>query len=220
MKKNLINILSFVFLFLFLLVSILVLVVDVEMNFRTGTKVGLYTINQSFAKNYVKDSFDLISDIILSLSLGSAFVIFGLGLLQFIKNKSFKKVDKDIIVYGFVWLLLIGLWFLFDHVLIFNYRPVLIKGGLEPSFPSTHVLVSTFSLYSACYFIKKESDKKYASVISYSICTIITIALCIFRVASNMHWLTDVLAGFLLGQTLHFLFMYYVTKKNTKKIGA
>ena len=76
---------------------------------------------------------------ILSLSLGSAFVIFGLGLLQFIKNKSFKKVDKDIIVYGFVWILLIGLWFLFDHVLIFNYRPVLIKGGLEPSFPSTHV---------------------------------------------------------------------------------
>ena len=35
-----------------------------------------------------------------------------------------------------------------------------------------------------------------------------------------MHWLTDVIAGFLLGQTLHFLFMYYVTKKNTKKIGA
>ena len=61
MKKNLINIFSFVFLFSFLLVSILVLVVDVEMNFRTGTKVGLYTINQSFAKNYVKDSFDLIS---------------------------------------------------------------------------------------------------------------------------------------------------------------
>ena len=59
-----------------------------------------------------------------------------LGLCQWIRRKRFFRVDADILLLGAYYLLVIAGYLLFEMVPI-NYRPVLIDGYLEASYPSS-----------------------------------------------------------------------------------
>ncbi len=64
-----------------------------------------------------------------------------LGLIQLIKRKNLFKVDSDILALGGFYVAVLAVYFLFETVVI-NYRPVLIDGYLEASYPSSTTMLA------------------------------------------------------------------------------
>ena len=63
-----------------------------------------------------------------------------LGLAQWIKRKSLLKVDQNILLLGAFYLLVVLIFLIFEELSI-NYRPILIDGCLETSYPSSTTLL-------------------------------------------------------------------------------
>ena len=59
-----------------------------------------------------------------------------LGLVQLIKRRSILRVDPDILLLGIYYVLVIACYLIFEMIPI-NYRPILINGNLEASYPSS-----------------------------------------------------------------------------------
>lgn len=145
------------------------------------------------------------------LGLVPVFISFGfaiVGLAQLLRRKSLFKVDKSIIVLGIFYIILIALYVFFEKVVI-NYRPVLINGNLEASYPSSHTLMTICIMFSAiteCEFLTKSRKINVAvKIFSYLVIAVTVIG----RLVSGVHWFTDILGGILISFT--WLEMYFCT---------
>lgn len=179
---------------------LLILLMTVNKDNVAGHEIGLYSLNKVFLVNKYNDLWDVISDAILYISLGFGVGLAIYGFYQVTQRKNILKVDKDILFTGLGILILVLLWVIFDHFLIINYRPILIEEEAQASFPSTHVMVSTFILFTSCkIIIKRNPTKKLNQILG--ICGMSALVLLCFlgRLLSSMHWMTDVLCGFLIG---------------------
>ena len=108
---------------------------------------------------------DWLSLIPIFVCLGFA----GLGLWQFIKRKSLFKVDYDIILLGIYYVLVIFGYLIFEMIPI-NYRPILIEGFMEASYPSSTTLlvlsVMPTLILQVKYRVKNENIKKLICLLS------------------------------------------------------
>ncbi len=196
------------FFLLFLILTILVKFVDVRSisTKSVGLEVGLAGLNKVFLANEYNKGIDLGSDILLYLSIFSFVVLVGLGVYQLVTRKSFKKVDKDIYFIGGLAVLMVILWLFFDKVAIINYRPINMGDKLESSYPSTHVLVTTFLTLSTFNLYGKYVNKNLVKVVEIVAAMFIIMFVCVGRIASGMHYFTDVIGGLLLGLGLYFTY--------------
>ena len=85
----------------------------------TGVNMALYTVT------------DWLGLVPFAFMLGFAI----LGLVQLIKRKNLFKVDRSVLILGGFYVAVASVYVLFEKVII-NYRPVLINGILEASYPS------------------------------------------------------------------------------------
>ncbi len=183
---------------LFLILLILLLTVDRKGNVEG--QIGLYGLNKTFLVNQYKESWDGLSDVILYISLGFLVGLAIYVLYQVSNKKNLLKVDKDILFVGCGILIIIFFWILFDKILIINYRPILVKMEAEASFPSTHVMLTTFILLSSGYCItKRESKNLIHTILGYAGFSCLVFICVLGRILSSMHWMTDCLGGFLIG---------------------
>ena len=143
------------------------------------------------------------------LGLVPIFVCMGfgaLGLMQWIKRKSICKVDHDILVLGGFYIITIAVYLLFESVVI-NYRPVLINGYLEASYPSSTTMLVMCVMPTAIM----QSGSRIKNKVLRNIVTVIIIAFIAFmvigRLISGVHWFTDIVGGALLSAGL--VMMYY-----------
>ena len=120
-----------------------------------------------------------------------------IGLKQLIKNKSLKKVDKKILLLGAFYVLVGIVYIIFEKVII-NYRPVLMEGELEASFPSSHTMlalcVCASSLVMSKNYIKSEKAKQILDIVTW----VVMVVLVIGRLISGVHWLTDIIGGIII----------------------
>ena len=125
----------------FVLWTVLVCLVDVQAIGPEGSSVGFGTLN-----GYVHDltgvnmSLYVITDWLGLVPIGIAFGFAVLGLVQLIKRKSLLKVDRSILVLGGFYIVVMAVYILFETVVI-NYRPTLIDGYLEASYPSSTTML-------------------------------------------------------------------------------
>lgn len=90
--------------------------------------------------------------------------------------------------------------------MIINYRPILVDGHLEASYPSSHTFLAVAVLLSAFYLFKKEKGIK--KIMSF-LCLLVMSIIVVGRILSGVHWITDILGGILLG--LSFVSFYIAT---------
>jgi undecaprenyl-diphosphatase len=196
---NLYTILGCSFLVLFIILMLL-LNVDKAVIAESGKEVGLSHINNLVSYSY-KENIDFMTDLLMYITFTVVVFEAGLGLYQLIKGKSLFKVDIEIIIFGIALVVMVALWLLFDYVIKINVRPT---HEAEGSFPSTHVLITTFLALASHAFICYQYENKFAKYGSLLIAVSI-IALVLFgRVASGMHYITDVTGGLFLGLALYF----------------
>jgi undecaprenyl-diphosphatase len=107
--------------------------------------------------------------------------------------------------------LVVGIYVLFELVII-NYRPVLVEGELEASYPSSHTLMSTFILLSTAYLINhlfKDSHKVIKNILII-ICYILCALMVVFRLLAGVHWLSDIIGGLFISLCLYFAYVGFI----------
>ena len=119
-----------------------------------GSVVGFSSINSAFHKFTgvhfgLYDLTDWLGLIPVCFMLSFAL----LGLFQLIKRKSFFKVDFDILALGIFYIVMASVYLFFEFFPI-NYRPVLINGILEASYPSSTTLLVSCVMPTAAIQLK------------------------------------------------------------------
>jgi undecaprenyl-diphosphatase len=150
---------------------------------------------------------------LIPLATAGCFAIF--GLCQAIKRKSLFKVDSHLFVLaGFYAALLLA--YVGFEIIEINFRPVLIEGELEASYPSSHTLLAICVVGSAIFALGRLfGDKKYVLWINIA-SAVLMAATVMLRTFSGVHWITDIFGGILLSFALVF-FYCGAAVLNTKK---
>ena len=152
-----------------------------------------------------------ITDIILVASIAVLGVFAVLGLYQWIKRKSLKKVDKPLLAMLIPLVLMAITYFILDKFLVLNIRP---NGSGEPSFPSTHTMVvATIFLLTAIIlpnYIKSKTTRVIMDIVMLLFIALVSVG----RVLANMHWVSDVVGGLIFA--VIFAVIYYLILRRTK----
>ena len=191
---------------LFALWTAAVTAVDVQAIGPQGSRVGLAGLNGwihglTGVHMWLYALTDWLSLIPLLLVLGFAI----LGLTQWIGRKSLLKVDRSILTLGGFYATVLGIYLFFEKCIV-NYRPVLIEGKLEASYPSsTTVLVICVMITAAMEFQNRIQNPRKRRWITRMI-TIFTVLMVIGRLLSGVHWFTDIVGGIFLSIGLVMLY--------------
>lgn len=208
-KRNLRNIGVTIGLFAsFILWTVAITILDVQAIGPNGSSVGFATFNGLFHKltgvhMEIYTITDWLGLIPLCFALGFAI----LGLVQLIQRKSFLKVDYSILVLGGFYILVIASYLFFEKFVI-NYRPVLIEGNLEASYPSSTTLLVLCIMPTAMMQLNTRIRNNTTKKVILSLLVIFTAFMVIGRLISGVHWFTDIIGGVLLSTGL--VMLYYL----------
>ena len=195
-KKNLW--LSLVMFGSFALWTILISLADVQPIGPGGSCVGLAKINGWFHNlTGVNMTLYHITDWLglVPVAFGFGFAI--LGLVQWIKRKHILNVDFSILVLGGYYIIVLAAYLLFEEVVI-NYRPVLISGYLEASYPSSTTLLVLCVMPTALMQLNHRVRNRTLRRCFAIIITSFVIFMVVGRLLAGVHWLTDIVGGILL----------------------
>ena len=171
-----------------------------------GTSVGLGGINQwvhtltgvHFALYDLTDWLGLVP---IAVCMG-----FGvLGLVQWIRRKDLRKVDADILALGGFYAVTVAAFVLFE-VLAVNYRPVLIDGVPEASYPSSTTLLVMCVMPTAMLQLHKRMQKKWLRRFLLLVLAAFTAFMVVGRLICGVHWFSDIVGGGLLSAGLVTLY--------------
>ena len=187
--------------------------VDVRAIGPNGSSVGFAAINALIHR--LTGVHMLLYHVTDWLGLVPIFVALGfamLGLVQWIKRKKLSKVDYSIFVLGGFYISVMAVYTLFEAVTV-NFRPVLIGGILEKSYPSSTTLLVMCIMPTASMQlnsrIKNAVLKKWLSLL-FAVFVIFMVA---GRLVSGVHWFTDIVGGALLSTGLVMLYRYFAGLK-------
>ena len=186
--------------------TLLVGAVDVEAIGPSGSTVGFAAVNGWFhALTGVHMTLYHITDWLGLVPVAVCFVFAIVGLVQWIRRRHIGKVDRSILVLGGFYLLTIGAYLFFEYVVI-NYRPVLIGGFLEASYPSSTTLlvlcVMPTARWQANDRIQNRTIRRWVSAAIVAFMVFMVLG----RLVSGVHWISDIIGGILLSAGLCTLY--------------
>lgn len=190
----------------FVIWTALVQMVDVQPIGQNGTDIGFASWNGWFHKlTGVHMTIYTITDWLGLIPLLICTIFGGIGLIQFVQRKSLCKVDYDIIFLGIYYVIVI-LGYLIFEVIPVNYRPILIEGCMEASYPSSTTLL-VLSVMPTLIF---QTDRRLKNVtVKKTICiftNIFSAFMVIGRLFSGVHWFTDIVGSILLSTGLFYIY--------------
>ena len=194
--------------------TLLVKYIEVQEIGPNDSLVGFATINNfMFNLTGVNMLWYDITDWWGFVPLFIAFIYAMIGFIQMIKRRNILKVDKEILGLGVYYIIVIGLYIFFETCII-NYRPTLMDGILEASYPSSHTLLSVCicgsSLIINKYLFKNRNFFKAENIISILSILVIVIG----RFISGVHWFTDIVGAILISIALLKAFNIYIKSIN------
>ena len=201
----------------FVLWTILIRTVDVQAAGPQGTRVGFAAFNVWFhrltgvhMKLYTVTDWLGLVPILICLCFGV------LGLVQLVRRRSLLRVDPDILLLG-GYLVLVIVAYLFFEMIPINYRPILIEGRTEASYPSSTTLL-VLSVMPTLWF---QADRRCESRSVREAAAAFVIAFSAFmvigRLVSGVHWATDIVASVMLSAGLYLLYRAAVRFADKKR---
>ena len=204
------------FLGAFILWTILIQCIDVREVGPNGTKIGFAAFNVWFHRlTGVHMAIYTVTD---WLGLVPIFIClcFGvLGFSQLIRRRSLFRVDPDLLLLGVYYVLVIMAYLLFEMIPI-NYRPILMEGRLEASYPSSTTLL-VLSVMPTLIFQMKHRSSDLSLKAATLFASVFSVFMVIGRLFSGVHWATDIVASVLLSTGLYMLYRASVQFSDRKK---
>lgn len=211
--KNKLWIISLSLLVIFIVYTLLIKMVDVQplgpINPITGSvsQIGFASIN-AFFRDFVGTRIFLyeLTDwgSLITIPIGVIFLV--IGVMQLIKRKNIFHVDANILALGCLYVLTFLAYILFE-IIVINYRPILIDGVLEASYPSsttTLAVVLLVSLLDQIYVYIKNKNVRFSLFTSVGLMLVFFV---VGRTISGVHWLTDIIGGLLLSASLLSIYL-------------
>ena len=190
----------------FLLWTALIQMVDVQSVGQNETSIGFATFNCWFHHfTGVNMAIYTITDWMGLVPVVICLIFAGIGLVQLIKRRSLFRVDADIMILGVYFVIVFLAYAIFEMIPI-NYRPILIEGIMEASYPSS----TTLLVLSVMPVLIEQIQRRLSGIGVKRIITIAAIAFSVFmvtgRLISGVHWFTDIVGGVLLSAGLFKLY--------------
>jgi len=209
-----------VFLVLTLALIAAVKFVDVAAIGPEGTSIGLSKINAFFAKTFpYNENWRELTHVLEYVTYAVMTVCALFGVYQMISRKSLLKVDSEILLLGALYVVMLGVYVLFNKVIV-NYRPILVPGetALEAGFPSSHTLMACVVVSSALMIVNDYIKNIPARTVCQVILSLDLGLMVAGRMASGVHWFTDIIGAVIISALLTSIYEYlvYVTKKPEK----
>ena len=176
--------------------------IDVRPIGPRGSAVGLSTLNGAFhSLTGVHWSLYHITDWLGLVPVGTMFAFTALGLAQWIRRKHLLKVDRSILTLGGFYAAVLAAYEFFEQCVI-NYRPVLVGGALEASYPSSTTLLVLTVVPTAAMQLKTRIRTPTLRRSVLSVLSAFTVFMVMGRLLSGVHWVTDIVGGILLSAGL------------------
>ena len=190
----------------FALWTIAISLIDVQAIGPQGSTVGFAALNSMVHRlTGVHMQLYTITDWLSLVTVAFGFGFAALGLAQWIKRKNILKVDRSILILGAFYIVTLAAYLFFESYVI-NYRPVLIAGYLEASYPSSTTLLVLCVMPTAGMQLQ-------GRIKSHALRKVVTVAITAFivfmvagRLVSGVHWLTDIIGGILLSAGLVMIY--------------
>ncbi len=201
---------------LFILWTVLIRTVDVRPEGQNGTNIGFAAVNLWFHRltgvhlglYTVTDWLGLVP---VAICIGFGF----LGLMQWIRRRSLCKVDRDILLLGLYYILVIAGYLIFEMIPI-NYRPIPIDGVMEASYPSSTTLLVLSVMPTLVFQVSRRAKNRAVVRAVFLLSALFSAFMVIGRLVSGVHWLTDILGAVFLSAGLYLLYRSAVLLAGSK----
>lgn len=190
----------------FILWTVLIMTADVQAIGPEDTKVGLAALNGWF--HQLTGVHRILYNVTDWLGLLPVMIcaVFGvIGLIQWIRRKNLLKVDSDILLLGVYYILVIAAYLIFEMIPI-NYRPVLIEGYLEASYPSSTTLLVLSVMPTLVFQANRRVQNTSARMALIIFAVLFSAFMVIGRTVAGVHWLTDIIGAAILSAGLYMLY--------------
>ncbi len=202
-KRNLRLILALVFLGIFICLFLIV-------------AFGNLKLDSAISQGIVKIQNPVLNLFFVAFAKYSGIVMIIIALIfagMFFLNKKWKN--------SFVVLFSLGLGFVLEKIikLLFERaRPeIQLIQNLENSFPSGHSVFAIILFSLIIYFYKDKTKNVFRKCLFVLVNVLLILLVGFSRIYTNLHWFTDLLAGFALGLFV-FNIVFFYFQKNKKKI--
>ena len=188
--------------------------VDVKAIGPEGSCVGFASVN-----GYIHEITDAnmalytLTDWLGLVPMGIAFGFALLGLFQWIKRKKLLKVDKSILAMGVFYVFTAAVYFLFENFVV-NFRPVLIEGVLEASYPSSTTVLTVCVMSTAAIWHESRIKNPVLRKTVLYLSMVFTVFMVAARLVSGVHWLSDIIGGILISAGLTAAYYAYICDNN------
>ena len=203
-----------IFLIVFILWTILVRTVDVQPIGPNETNVGFAAWNGWFHKlTGVHMELYMITDWLGLIPVFICMIFAGIGLKQWINRRNLFKVDYDILILGIYYAAVILSYLVFEMIPI-NYRPILIEGRMEVSYPSS----TTLLVLCVMPTLIEQTMRRLKHIKLKLIIRVVTVWFSVFmvlgRLVSGVHWFTDIVGAMILSAGLFLIYKGVVLFKS------
>lgn len=186
--------------------TVLIQRVDVQPVGQNGTNIGFASLNCRFHKlTGVHMEIYTVTDWLGLIPIFICMLFGGIGFIQLIKRKSLLKVDFDIIILGIYYVFVIFGYMIFEMIPI-NYRPVLIEGIMEASYPSSTTLLVLSVMPTLNFQVKRRMKNTLIKNVINTFSILFSLFMVIGRTISGVHWLTDIIGSVILSTGLYLIY--------------
>lgn len=208
MKKNGKKILSvgMIMMVVFAVWTALIQMVDVQPVGQKGTNVGFASLNCWFHKlTGVHMAIYTVTDWLGLVPIFICVLFGGIGLVQLVKRRNLFKVDLDIILLGIYYIIVIFGYIIFEMIPI-NYRPILIEGFMEASYPSSTTLLVLSVMPTLSFQVNRRINNNAVKNGINIFVIMFSLFMVIGRTVAGVHWLTDIIGSVILSTGLFLIY--------------